>query len=465
MLKGFDTSGNPALVGGVLTFNGSGSVTAGTMDMNLNSGVQTSINVSAGTFSVGSDHRGCMSLTTTSATNPTQTYRFSLGSISGGVASTGHMINFDSGGPFTTGILRKQSGGPFSNASVNGSFAFGGSTIQNAAQGGGKFGFVGVITFNGSGGITSGSEDINQNGTLDGNAANTTWPASAISFNSAGSSYTIAANGRGTLTIQITASIISHDLLYAVSSGEALFMNSDAQTTTLVGAGQALKQSGTPFSANPLSGTYIGYDSGQGPSAGTTRTDLYLLGPMTSGSGTLSGTQLRNDGGTYATQPLGGSYSSSSAGRILVTGGGGHEPVLYLVSTSQAFILAGNGRVDSGFFQSQTGTSAGGAYAFGAVDPEDTNVGADSGVVTLTSGNITGTSDNNSSGGPQPNQSISTSYSVDSNGLGHIPSGCTPGTNCQLIFLVISPTKAILTELQHSNGTAQTNPAISPIDQ
>jgi hypothetical protein len=135
------------------------------------------------------------------------------------------------------------------------------------------------------------------------------------------------------------------------------------------------------------------------------------------------------------------------------------------VSTSQAFLLAGNSSVDTGFFQAQTGTSAGGAYAFGTIDPQAMNVGADSGVVTLTSGSITGSSDNNSSGGQQVNQAISETYSVDANGLGHIPGGCTPGTNCQLIFLVVSPTKAVLTQLQHSDGSAQTNPAISPVDQ
>src|SRR5260370_25077004 len=84
----------------------------------------------------------------------TQYYRFPLGTIISSVASTGHVIGFDSAGPFAAGIMRKQSGGPFSNASANGSYAFGGSSPQNAAQGGGKFGLVGGSTLKGRGGVT-----------------------------------------------------------------------------------------------------------------------------------------------------------------------------------------------------------------------------------------------------------------------------------------------------------------------
>lgn len=467
LLKGFDSSGNPALVGGVLTFNGSGSVTAGTLDMNLNSGVQTGINVSSGTFSVGSDHRGCMSLTTSSATNPTQTYRFSLGSISGGVASTGHMINFDSGGPFTTGILRKQSGGPFSNASVNGSFAFGGSSIQNTAQGGGKFGFAGVITFNGSGGITGGSEDINQNGILDGNPANTPWPASAINFMSAGSSYSIAANGRGTLTIQITASVISHDFLYGVSSTEALFMNSDSQTTTLIGAGQALKQSGGPFSGSSVSGPYVGYVSGLGSTAGTSAVEFFVANIS---NPNISATDALSDGGTFSSTAFAVTYTVTSAGRM-VTVGGNHPPLLYVVNSNQAFFLGSHTAVESGFVQTQTGSpfsaaSFNGAFAFGDIDPQ-TSTSYDVGAVTSNGVSmITGMSDNNGSGSQSANQTFSQSYSVDSaTGLVHLPSGCTPGTNCQAVAVIISPTKFAFFELQHNGGMTQTNPKITIGDQ
>src|SRR5260370_12270856 len=94
-----------------------------------------------------------------------QNYRFSLGNISYGVGSTGHVIDFDTTGPFTAGIMRKQSGS-FSAATLNGSFAFGASSPQNAAQGGGKFGVVGVSTFNGGGGLTGRPAACKHNSTI-----------------------------------------------------------------------------------------------------------------------------------------------------------------------------------------------------------------------------------------------------------------------------------------------------------
>ena len=108
--------------------------------------------------------------------------------------------------------MLRQSGGPFSTSQFTGSFAFGGSSIQNAAvcdSGicGGKVGLAGVMTFDGNGVITGGSEDINQNGILDADSTLTSWPAtSPINFSSAGSSYSISPDGRGTLMIAVAGS-------------------------------------------------------------------------------------------------------------------------------------------------------------------------------------------------------------------------------------------------------------------
>jgi hypothetical protein len=471
VLKGFDSSGNPALVGGVLTFNGTdgdGLITAGAIDMNLNSGVQSDLNVTSGTYSIGSDQRGCMSITTSAGTN---TYRISVGNITSGVASTVHVIDFDTTGPFVTGTMRKQTGGPFTASQFTGNYAFGASSIQNAANCyngvcGGKSGDVGVIDFNGSGGITGGSMDINQNGVLDRTPTLTDWPAtSPITFDSTRSSYSVSSNGRGTLTIAIVGiSGTINSVLYAVSSSDALFMSSDPQTTNSVVAGEALLQSGTPFSANPLSGTYIGYDSGLGNS-GTGRSDIILLGPLTSGSSTLTGTQLRNDGGTFKSGTAGGTYSVSSTGRMIITvSGSHHQPVLYLVNSTEAFFVAGNGSVDAGFFQSQSGSpflnsSASGTYAYGEIDPEYANTSVQSGVASFASpNNVTVTEDDNSSSSQTVGGTQAQTYSVDSTGLGMIPSGCsisvTP-TTCQTLFYIISPTKAVVMDTTSNNPKLQ----------
>ena len=469
LLKGFDGSGNPALVIGALTFDGSGTITAGAMDMNLNSGVESNISISSGCYQIGSDQRGLLVINTSSTSTPTQGYRFSVGNMSAGVAFTGHMIDFDSTGPFTTGIMRKQSGGPFSKSSANGTYAFGGAWLQNSAVCAApcKWGIIGVISFDGSGNVTGGSEDFNQNGTVDGNPANTTWPASPITIDSGGT-YNVSANGRATLALSFDGGAGTSDsVLYLVSSSEAFFMSTGPQTTGTISAGSALLQSGAPFTANPLSGTYIGYDSGTG-STGGGRTDLYLLGPLTSGNNALAGTQFRNDVGTFGSGSIAGStYAVSTTGRMTVSGGGGHQPLLYLVSADQAFFLQSNLSVDSGFFELQSGgpfsnSSASGTYAFGDIGPENLSDGTQSGVLTFTPAmtSVGVTLDGNQSGGSTTTgATFSFTYSIDSTGLGLSPQGCsltvTPIT-CDGMLYIISPTKGVSMNPQTANPVIQT---------
>jgi hypothetical protein len=473
LLKGFDSSNNPVLIGGVLTFNGAdnnGSITAGAIDMNLNSGVQSNLAVTSGSYGIGSDQRGCMTITTAAGT---QNYRFALGNIAGGVASTGHVIGFDQGGPFTAGILRKQTTSAFSTSQVTGSYVFGVSSILNVAQGGGKFAAVGLLNFS-SGTVTGGEVDLNTNGTLDANPANTTWPASPLTYS--GGTYSISStNGRGALSITLNVPGASpiNTIIYVVSSTEVLILSSDFQTNATgnnIFAGVALQQSGTPFAANPLFGSYIGYDSGLG-NTGTGRAEITLLGPATSGNNTVNVNLLRNDGGTFSPGSFSGTYSVSSTGRMILSGGG-HAPVLYLANDNQAFFLRSNPSVDSGFFESQSGSpfsnsSASGTYAYGPIDPENLNGNYGSGVAIFdpATGSISETDDGNQSGGtPGLGHTGSLTYSIDSTGLGLSPSGCsisiTPAT-CQTIFYFISPTKAVLI----NNNPQSTTPKVYLLDQ
>jgi len=476
VLKGFDngtgageTSPEPVLVGGVLTFNGTpngGLITAGTIDINGNStaGVLTNT-VTSGTYSVGSDHRGCMAITTSAGT---QNYRFSLGNISAGVASTGHVIAFDAAGPFTSGVLRKQDTNAFSTAVVTGNYAFGVSSAQNTnpSVGGGKFAAAGVLNFS-TGVVSSGEVDFNMNGSPDNGAIGTSFPASPISILSG--SYTInAADGRGTLIFTPSGnSTPVHAVLYVVSATDVLILGSDDQTVNSAFAGEAMRQSSATFAANPLSGAYIGYQSGLSTNtAGASRATLLLLNA--SGTG-ISGSQLRNDAGGFQAKNLTGiTYSVDPTGRMTITGGT-QQPVFYLVSANQAFEVSADSSVDSGFFQSQTGSSftnasLNGLFAFGTVDPEDANGGANSGTATFTPATTTISiiEDKSGNGSLNAGQTQSFSYSIDPNGLVHIPTGCTISattTTCQTVLLVVSPTKAVILD------TSSTNPKIQVADQ
>ncbi len=473
LLKGFDSSGNPALIGGVLTFNGTdnnGLITAGAVDMNLDSGVQLDLAVTSGSYGVSADQRGCMAITTSAGT---QDYHFALGDISGGVASTGHVIGFDQGGPFVAGTMRKQMTSAFSSSQVTGNYAFGVSSPQNSVQCnhsnvcGGKFGVVGVLNF-ATGTVTGGEIDFNFNGELDATPTNTTWPASPISVSSGGSYSIAASTGRGTLVFALAVSGASpiNTIIYVVSATDILVMSSDSQTNTMgnnIFAGEAMQQSGTPFAANPLSGTYVGYNSGLG-STGMGRADISLAGPLTLGSNALNFTQQRNDGGTFTMNLFSGTYSVSATGRMIYTPTTGSASVFYLVNTNQAFSLIGNAGVNSGFFESQSGSpfstsSASGTYALGPIDPENLD-GADSvGVATFTpaTNGLSSIGDGNQSGGsPGVNHVQNLTYSVDSTGLGMSPSGCSisaTSTTCQILFYVISPTKGAFIDINPNSTT------------
>ncbi|MGH9739946.1 MAG: hypothetical protein ACRD4X_15365 [Candidatus Acidiferrales bacterium] len=456
MLTGFDNEGTPqpALVGGVLTVNGSGSITAGTVDMNLSNtaGVQTN-SVTAGTYSIGSDHRGCMAITTSAGT---QNYRFSVGNITSGVASTGHMIDFDSTGPFTSGVLRKQDTSAFSTSQVTGKYAFGISAPQNTNNGG-KFGAVGVLNLS-TGSITGGEVDYNQAGSVDGSL--TAFPASPASITSG--SYSIGSNGRGTLSFLPpgnNSNTVSTEI-YVVSATDVLVMSGDDQTQNSIFAGELLQQSGS-FSASTMSGNYILPLSGQD---GLSSTDVTLIRLNASG-GNLSATVEDNSGGSFSSKTGSGTYTVASTGRSLWTlAGSTNNLVVYLVNANEGFFLNSDGGVESGVLLSQTGSpfsasSASGSYAFGTVAADASAVSDSSGVAVFDGVSaITGASDDNSGGSLSIGNPISQSYTIDSTGLGLSPSGCTIGatsTTCSTIIYVISPTKAVVLDPTSTNPGIQ----------
>ncbi|HVB85752.1 MAG TPA: putative Ig domain-containing protein [Candidatus Dormibacteraeota bacterium] len=461
LLTGFDNEGTPepALVGGVLTLNGSGSITAGTVDMNLSTtgGAQTN-SVTSGTYSIGSDHRGCMAISTSAGT---QNYRFSVGNITSGVASTGHMIDFDATGPFTSGELRKQDTTAFSTSKVTGKYAFGFSAPENINSCnnsicGGKFGAVGVFDFS-SGSITGGQVDFNENGSIDNSY--TSFPATAATIGSG--TYTIGANGRGTLSFIPPGSTSNvNTIIYVVSATDVLIMSSDDQTQTNIFAGEMLQQSGT-FSTSSLSGTYILYNSSLNGSSGT---NVSLI-RLSASSGNLTATIAQNNAGTTTSQTGSGTYTVNSSGRSLWTlAGSNHNPVVYLVNANEGFELNANGGVEAGVLMSQTGgpfsaSTANGIYAFGTVDPANSAVSDSSGAAAFDGVSaITGASDDNSGGFLTVGQTINQSYTIDSTGLGLSPSGCTinsTSTNCKTIFYVISPTKAAIIDPTSTNPGVQ----------
>jgi len=464
-VQGFDGSGNVVLIGGVLTADGAGHLTAGAVDMNLNAGVQTNLAIVSGSnYSIGSDHRGCMAMTTSAGT---QNFRFTLGAISAGVASNGHLIDFDATGPFTAGVLRKQNPAAFSTAAISGNYAFGVSAPQDNA--GSKFAAMGVLNLSGGGMVTGGSLDFNDyNGPgnttkLDGVSGSTTWPVTPISILNGGSYTVSGTNGRGTLTFTPNGNTAGHSFLYVVSSTEVLLVSSDARATNGLYAGSAIKQSISTFSNSSLSGKSVLYSSKSTINGGVIDSAITIgIVTTTGGSATFTFAGYNNDSGSVQTptnNSASGSFSVAASGRttLTVSGGGGQQtPAFYLYSPGNAFVVFSGSNAESGAVEAQSSTAVSGTYALGNIAPQSVGEVQNISARVFTSPNETGTDDANSQGGSTANTPISNTYSVDSTGVLFIPAGCTPGgtpvTTCSKIGTVISATKFVMFDaLQTTN--------------
>jgi large repetitive protein len=485
VLKGFDASGNPVFLGGVFTASGTkgpGNITAGTLDMNLVSGVQTGLSMtSASSYNLGLDpnatngFRGCMSIVTSAGT---MNYRFSVdavGAVTANVASDGHIVGFDAGGPFTSGILRQATPSAFSTSAIAGNWAFGIAGARAASGGGssGYFAAAGVLTL--ASGSISGVVDTNDNGQLDNNSLLTAFPTGAAGITLSSGPYSIASNGRGTANFTPTGSSSAvTNLLYVVSSSELLILNTDAQVsgggTNTAFTGRALKQSGT-FSNSSLTGSHVNYTSGGSTngSVAASRAEADVIKVTSGNNFTFSGYQ--NDGGnvTDPTKNSGsGTFSVASNGRVTLTVSGANNlPVFYLSSANTAFFLNSDSAASAGNMEPQVGSSftnssASGTYGLGSIEPAVPGVSNEDGTVTFTSSSasIAGTSDTNNSGTLSPDNLDTATYAISSTGVGLIPAGCTltgSSANCELLFIVISPTKAVLLKVKSSNTTPVLN--------
>jgi hypothetical protein len=403
----------------------------------------------------------------------TMNYRFSVdavGAITANVASDGHIIGFDAGGPFTSGILRQATPSAFSTSAIAGNWAFGAAGAKPVSTGGssGYFAVVGVLTL--ASGSLSGVADANSNGKLDNNSLLTAFPATAgITLNSG--PYSIASNGRGTASFTPTGSSSPvTNMFYVVSSSELLILNTDAQVssggTNTAFTGRALKQSGT-FSNSSLTGNHVNYVSGGSTNGSTaaSRAEVDIIKVTSGNNFTFSGYQ--NDGGNISdpTKNSGsGTFSVASNGRVTLTVAGANNlPVFYLSSANNAFFLNSDSQASAGFLEPQVGSSftnssASGTYGLGSIDPAVPGANNDEGTVTFTpsSTSINGTTDENNSGTVSPDNPATSSYAINSSGVGLLPAGCTltgASANCELLLIVISPTKAVLLKVKPSDTT------------
>jgi hypothetical protein len=286
-LSGANTSGRPGSLAaaGALTSNGAGVISAGALDLN-----------SAGTSSAAPSLTGTYTAPS-SAGRGTLDFAATFGTFAYYIVDATHVkvVGTDTSHRLA-GDLFKQPSGPFTSATFNGGFAFaflGSTTAGPLAEGG-------VLIFDGTGHVTSGTMDINSNG-------NVVQNGSAVT-----GTYTVAdaVTGRATASLSVGGSTLQY-ALYPQISGTMSVVEIDAANTV---AGRALAQSGS-FSGGTLSGNYALNLTGTDFTTNPGEEDI--VGQVVpNGGSAIAGAVAINDSGVIAAAAkLSGSYQVTSSGR------------------------------------------------------------------------------------------------------------------------------------------------------
>ncbi|MFZ1130091.1 MAG: hypothetical protein WCA97_08900 [Terriglobales bacterium] len=265
-----NTSSFFAIVG-TITADGGGNITGGTVDINDPNigGVFTGQALSTSTYSIGKDGRGTGSLKTAEGT-------FGLDFV---LTTTSHglITRFDSSGSGSGTIDAQGSATQASLSALAFSLTGTDATSQFAV------GSVGGFTLDGSGTITAGTQDFNENGS----SANLTDLAltGSVVLNSGSTTA-----GTATLTTGSAFGSLGFDF-WVVDSTHLKLIETDSGAVL---AGDAFTQQ-TSIPAGTLAYTLGGFDSGGGP---------FVAGGLLSVSGTtLTGIEDFNDAGNTGSEP------------------------------------------------------------------------------------------------------------------------------------------------------------------
>lgn len=297
-----------------------GGAISGTEDVNDGTAVSTSLPIVSGTLNLPDATTGRGTGSFTDNNGITSTFNYYV------VDSNNLRFFATTSGATGVGRAELQSGGPFSNASLSGSYVFGarGDTVNffNGLQ------IAGRYSADGNGSLTSGVFDSLRDYTPSGNIAFT-------------GTYSVASNGRATVSINTTPQIY-----WLVSPSRAFYLANDPTT---VAEGTVDLQQSTSFSNSSITGQYglvmTGFDNSPETldRVGTLQWD---------GAGHLTLNEVVNASGS-ASAPgfIGGSYSVASNGRATgtITGLANNvDLVFYFSSPSNAYVIQSDANTEIG---------------------------------------------------------------------------------------------------------------------
>jgi hypothetical protein len=290
-------------------FTASGGTASGSQDVNR-AGVLSSPTFTG--FFNSPDVSGRGTGTFTDSANVTSTFIYYVVD-----ASNVRFFSTNNGAP-GLGRAEAQTGAPFANTSLAGSYAFGSSGDDNFSVAGTKT--VGRFTAGGDGTISAGAYDSVEDGTAFTNVTFT-------------GTYSMASNGRATVTLNPSTGTIQQ-IFWMVTPSRAFSLTSDPNK---VEDGTLDLQQAITFSNSTMKGQFAVLMDGFDPfdfvdRVGTLQWD---------GAGNLTLDEFINRSGTTQTPGfISGTYSVASNGRASgAISGLSNNLVFYLISGSDAYIL------------------------------------------------------------------------------------------------------------------------------
>jgi hypothetical protein len=152
--------------------------------------------------------------------------------------------------------------------------------------------------------------------------------AGTMSTENVSGTFSVASNGRGTLTPSGGGSAV---VFYLIAQNEAFTIGTDLG----VSYGGMQPQTGSSFANASLSGNYLG--GSQPPETASVNEEADALD--FNGSGSFSGTSDKNGSGGTMTGTVSGTYTVSSDGRVVVSQSNNPVMYLYILSDSQFVAL------------------------------------------------------------------------------------------------------------------------------
>ena len=307
-LRGIDLSGFSFYAVGTVTADGNGNITGGEEDLNdVSSGYFNTASVT-GTYTVGADGRGAMTLTSTLGSFA---YAFAMRGL-----SNAGLNEIDNGVTNAVGNLEQQSSG-VTTPSGNYAFGFSGSEL-----GCGAINSAGVFNLTLTGTTVGGTQDVNCGGGI------------TQSQSLSGTYTAIDGLGRGTGSFS-AATGTSSFIYYVVSPNRYRFICPDVATFFL---GSADLQTQASFATSDFNGNYV-----ISTSASTQAGVSYTLMQLNAAGGSVStGFYDVNDTGTVGQSALTGAYSVASNGRVSGSFTVSTFPLpftMYMISPTQAYYL------------------------------------------------------------------------------------------------------------------------------